>query len=143
MYDGGTSTVLLSENLQAVTWAGATLGDNCFGIGVEHTNLVPDSVGGGANGNALALQVNALQIVDLSGGMGPDMRINRTIAAPEGQRPRPSSLHPGGVVMTFVDGRAQFVNDSVDSRVYVHILSPGGSRYGQDVVTNGDIKGGG
>ncbi len=144
MYDGSTSTILLSENLQATTWAGFSLGSNAFGVGLRHSSNLPTDVGNSgtpSSSTALRLAVPGLQILVPPGG--PDMRLNRNLSAAEGTFPRPSSLHPGGVVATFCDGRAQFLNESIDSTVFVSILSPSGSRYGQQVVTNGQIKGGG
>lgn len=133
MYDGATSTVLLSENLQATRWSGNNLGDNAFGVGLAVASGGPTNVGGGGAGNPLVL----LNTGDLSAAE----KINGNLSAAEGLSPRPSSLHPGGVVMSFCDGRTAFVSDNIDSRVYMHILTPSGSRYGQDVVASGEVGG--
>jgi prepilin-type processing-associated H-X9-DG protein len=53
-------------------------------------------------------------------------RINGAREARKGQLQRPSSRHPGGVVMTFCDGRQQFVSDTLDYLVYQHIMTPDG-----------------
>jgi prepilin-type processing-associated H-X9-DG protein len=65
-------------------------------------------------------------------------RINADINGETGQHPRPSSLHPGGVNMLWCDGRITFISRSIDDRVYVRLLSPGGSRYGQEIDGNID-----
>lgn len=41
-----------------------------------------------------------------------------------GSRPRPSSLHPGGVIMSFADGRQAFVREQIEYGVYQHLLTP-------------------
>lgn len=155
IYDGATSTLLLSENLQATTWAGppdtsgtvtgsaaaVPLGANAFGIGLKLTNSVPDDLGTSPRKIETALRLPAsTDLVNLGGGTGlPDMRINRGLAAPSGRMPRPSSLHPGGVVAAFCDGHVTFLNEDIDSRVYAQVVTPSGSRYGQEIVTNGQF----
>jgi len=37
---------------------------------------------------------------------------------------RPSSNHPGGVVMNFCDGHTIFLRDTIDANAYCHILTP-------------------
>ncbi len=41
-----------------------------------------------------------------------------------GARPRPSSLHPDGVVMSFTDGRQAFVREQIEYGIYQHLLTP-------------------
>lgn len=41
---------------------------------------------------------------------------------------RPSSGHPGGVVASFADGRAQFISEDIDYLVYALIMTPDGAR---------------
>ncbi len=50
--------------------------------------------------------------------------INSANAANDGFWGRPSSNHPGGVLMTFCDGHVIFVKDSVDPNTYCHLLTP-------------------
>jgi prepilin-type processing-associated H-X9-DG protein len=50
--------------------------------------------------------------------------INSTSAANNGAYGRPSSNHPGGVLMAFCDGHVVFVKDSISSTTYCHILTP-------------------
>jgi prepilin-type N-terminal cleavage/methylation domain-containing protein/prepilin-type processing-associated H-X9-DG protein len=50
--------------------------------------------------------------------------INSTLAAVNGAYGRPSSNHPGGVLMAFCDGHVTFVKDSISSNTYCHILTP-------------------
>ncbi len=41
---------------------------------------------------------------------------------------RPSSNHPGGVNMTFGDGRTQYVNENIDYTVYASLMTPEGRK---------------
>ncbi len=47
---------------------------------------------------------------------------------------RPSSRHPGGVLMTFCDGHTQFVAETIDYGVYQGIMTPYGLQYGMGVL---------
>jgi len=50
---------------------------------------------------------------------------------------RPSSRHPGGVLMTFCDGHTAFIAETIEYGVYQHIVTPNGRmRIGAD--TNGN-----
>jgi prepilin-type N-terminal cleavage/methylation domain-containing protein len=131
--DGSSNTLLISENLQATTWATVALGDNAFGIGVT-APAAPTLVGVAADGNAtraLLLTSNA-EITN-------NEFINGNLTANEGLAPRPSSLHPGGVLMSFCDGKTKFISDSIDRGVYFNVIAPSGSRYGQNVVNAGQL----
>ena len=50
--------------------------------------------------------------------------INSTTMANDGVYGRPSSNHPGGVLMAFCDGHTTFIRDSIDLTTYCHILTP-------------------
>jgi prepilin-type N-terminal cleavage/methylation domain-containing protein/prepilin-type processing-associated H-X9-DG protein len=50
--------------------------------------------------------------------------INSSDQALDGAWGRPSSNHPGGVVMTFCDGHTTFLRDSINANTYCHILTP-------------------
>ena len=56
---------------------------------------------------------------------------NLPINADSATVPQPASNHPGGVVATFCDGHVQFLADSIEYWVYVHLMTPnsGGSGY--------------
>ena len=138
MYDGESSTVLCTENLWANGWSSRQLGDMAFGIGIDIATG-PTGVGtSGATNGAGALQLTAA----VNTVVQNDETINGNLGSgTEGSSPAPTALHPGGVIMTFCDGRNVFVNEVIDRGVYFHILSPSGSQYGQNVVTSGEIGG--
>ncbi|MFV0445297.1 MAG: DUF1559 domain-containing protein [Planctomycetaceae bacterium] len=144
MYDGQSATVMFSENLQATLWASPSLGAMGFGVGVVTASNSPTQLGDASVGNpsSVALAINGMSTVNgiVTDTAAEPERINAILAAAEGDAPRPSSMHPGLVVMTFCDGRTQSVSDTIDRGVYFHILSPSGSKYGQPVVTNGQVS---
>lgn len=115
-HDGATNTVMLSESLQCTSW------------------VPPDSVAQpeawrfewylGINWQRWDLSVTPQSSV-------PERdRINGEREVPKGVLQRPSSRHPGGVVMTFCDGRQQFVADRLDYLVYQHIMTPDSEKAG-------------
>jgi prepilin-type N-terminal cleavage/methylation domain-containing protein len=69
----------------------------------------------------------ALQTVNLG-----VFRINADKGNWIGNCPSPSSLHPGIVVAAFCDGRVETLNESIDQWIYAQMLTPHGSRLGQN-----------
>lgn len=114
-HDGGTYTLLVSENISSGSWM---------------------DVG--------SLDVAGAQYAEKKMGMLWDPRHypnSSTAPTPleppainqdkEGNWPRPSSRHPGGVVAMFADSHYQFLSDGLDYTVWQHIMTPNGVRAGQ------------
>lgn len=130
MYDGVNSTLLFAENLQAGRWHDASLGSIGFAVGFETKSRNPLNLGTiGASDAKLALQLN--NVNDLSAAEV----VNGKVAPVESGAPRPSSAHMGGVVVTFCDGRSQFLSEQIDAKLYLESLTPCGARYGQGIQT--------
>jgi prepilin-type N-terminal cleavage/methylation domain-containing protein/prepilin-type processing-associated H-X9-DG protein len=55
---------------------------------------------------------------------GTGIMINSPNANNDGLWGRPSSNHPGGILMAFCDGHVTFVRDSIDATTYCHLLTP-------------------
>ena len=55
--------------------------------------------------------------------------------AAEGEAPRPSSAHTGGVNVAFVGGNGKFLSELISPYIYAHLLSWDGSRKGQDIIS--------
>ena len=66
--------------------------------------------------------------VDFALANSGDHAINSGKAMPEGESPWPNSFHPGGVSVGFADGRVQFLNESIDGRVFYNLMTPQGTR---------------
>ncbi|MCS7306462.1 MAG: DUF1559 domain-containing protein [Thermoguttaceae bacterium] len=50
------------------------------------------------------------------------LRVN--VPNARGTYPRPSSYHPGGVIVSFCDGHQQFLRDNISPVVYKHLMTP-------------------
>lgn len=110
-HDGTTNTLLLSENVNAGSYAD-------LAVGATET----------FNGFVWWPQAT----------VEPNKKINgETDPTAPGYRPiwnaRPSSDHPGGVNVVFCDGHTRFLSQDIDYRVYCLLMTPNG----QDVATPG------
>jgi prepilin-type processing-associated H-X9-DG protein len=94
-HDGTAVTLLLSENIQAGKWTDTSEAD--LGM-VWHRE--PESCN----------YINGSK--DVGKGLG-DIRYAR-----------PSSYHGGGAVASFCDGHVSFLSESIDYRVYQHMMTP-------------------
>jgi hypothetical protein len=50
--------------------------------------------------------------------------VNSTTTNVDGAYSRPSSNHPGGVLVTYCDGHTSFMRDAITPNVYCHLLTP-------------------
>lgn len=145
-HDGTSQTVMLSENRDTRPrdpksntggWYSDATGDIAFGIPVTGQRVgtrfqvalsgQPDGVGtGGVESVALTL--------------ARELNSAAAINSPEGAgRPRPSSNPPGIVNMAFADGSFKVISERIAMDVYVRLLSPGGNRHGQKMLSSSDF----
>jgi prepilin-type N-terminal cleavage/methylation domain-containing protein/prepilin-type processing-associated H-X9-DG protein len=109
--DGTTQTMLLTENLQATSWAlisvksnGSMPTEQPNSIFVWH-NTIPDV----SDPNQALMLING----------GPDnVPVPLTLATA-----RPSSGHPSGVNVAFCDGHGLFLDQDIDYAVYVQLMT--------------------
>lgn len=129
--DGTSTTIMLTENVQAGFWYDSDTAKIAFGLPVDAPGgQVPFGAG------ALFESVERPLNTEFSGGnlatAAPhDWRINADLKAKIGTRPRPSSTHTGGVNVMMCDGSGRFVSETIDPHVYVKILTSNGVRYGE------------
>jgi hypothetical protein len=101
--DGVANTILFTENVNALNWRECPTE---FHVGVVWRNWVNDP---------------------------PAWVVNQDLPfatfAPDLEHARPSSGHPGGVMMCFADTSVRWVNESVDYTVYARLMTSHGSRY--------------
>jgi prepilin-type N-terminal cleavage/methylation domain-containing protein/prepilin-type processing-associated H-X9-DG protein len=156
-HDGSENTVMLTENCQATQWAfpggdtsltpwqaettvvwWRTFVNNNF----NPTTFVPPSPYDGKIGiNAARDDVGVIPPGDIPPALtypptnNPNGWVNlQPSSATEFLAyARPSSRHPGGVLMTFCDGHSQFFSETLDYGVYQHIMTPYGRQYGLGV----------
>ncbi len=125
--DGADTTLLLSENVQAVNydfigwngidpagnldWALINAGNDVkwSPVFVWYPVLPPPQPW---------MQINTEFKVDIS-ALTPDEKQERA---------RPSSYHPEGVVVTFGGGRTQFLREGIDYIVYQQLMTPDSNR---------------
>ena len=143
--DGLGNTLMLSENLQADNWASWRAGHIGFGLSVDTGGGAGDPISGSDTGDYVGGSPVSLLIDTSSWTLngtatsGDDNRINTGLNQPIQQRWRPSSNHPGIVVVAFCDGRAQTISDSIDGGVYARLITPVGTRrHNQRLDGDGD-----
>jgi len=110
-HDGTSTTMMLTENVQAIAWAFENANSWQGNRRLWNNQLE-------ANGSVFwPLQVGINQQI------GGDVSLDRMTAA----LARPSSRHPGGVVMVFCDAAAKFISEDIDREVYGAIMTSNGS----------------
>jgi len=109
--DGAQSTLMISENVQANLWYDMT--DTDVGMLWQST---PGSCG----------QINLC--LDHGSTTGGDVDLAR-----------PSSLHSGGVVVSFCDGHQDFLREDINYAVYQHLMTPDSNAAGiSGTLSEGD-----
>lgn len=126
-HDGAAHTLLFAENLQARNWHRAdALHDFAFGVPV---NPERDFVDAGIN-KTLDFKPSFEKLLREHHALP-----NANATAQPGTAARPSSYHMASknffVNVAFADGSARSISDAIDWRVYVRLLTPNGSGYGQ------------
>ncbi len=135
--DGLTQTMILTENLQARGWISPTPHDNMFAVRMSTDGSGKPTVIGASSTN----QAEALTYGQYPDSDVPSLsEINVNLGAAEGTAPRPSSLHPGGVIATFADGHSTFLSDGIDRIVYARSLTHAGARHGEGLVESEIFK---
>ncbi len=108
--DGADSTIMMSENLQATTWAPRLNPTNQRWYPPE-----PAHVGMG-------------WVVDPSSSgcwrINQCREVEQDWQGPRADLARPSSAHPGGVNVTFASGRQQFLNEDIDYPTFCSLMAP-------------------
>lgn len=121
-HDGLTTTLMLSENVDAGLWTDAL--EHQLGFYWQATlDGNPPAQGNVAPDDWLEL---------------PLLRINeQTLSTPGELTPReqrrygrPSSFHPGGVHASYADAHTSFLNNDIDYRVFCQLMTPDGANSG-------------
>jgi len=117
--DGSSNTIMLSENLQATTWAHATLaGSSWTSVPLVAPWQAEVGLVWWPNEN---VPINYLKE---EADVWPVMETVPTTVADNLRYARPSSRHPGGVNAVFCDGHSQFLADTINYDVYRHLMTP-------------------
>jgi prepilin-type N-terminal cleavage/methylation domain-containing protein/prepilin-type processing-associated H-X9-DG protein len=133
--DGASSTLMLSESLNAGPWNGSRDANGGFGVNQLGFGIrIPTS-----SGHPLTGIFSPGSLATIAGfydtTMMPDAwAINRNLSAARGSAPRPSSNHAGGVNAVFGDGHASFLNESIDKGVYAKLCTSNGVNFGEQTL---------
>lgn len=112
--DGLQQTILLSENQNARRWQSRDTFDLAFVVG-------RDRIVFGVDEHPFDFQVSDL---------GP-YRINFSRSGRAGRCPSPGSTHENAVNVLFADGSAKLMSDEIDTLIYLRMMTPGGTNYGE------------
>jgi hypothetical protein len=117
--DGLGQTMLITENLDAGMWTSRGTLEIAFVIGRDALRLGDNPPGPQALSLAEELDLGLFQ---------PHSNPTR----PAGRSPVPSSLHAGTIHVGYCDGRVRPTSVNISPQVYARLLTPAGTRYGQD-----------
>lgn len=125
--DGLQNTILITENVNAGAdgdWSSPRFANMAFAVNANvDGSSIPQNFGAAGRGP-----------LDMPGS-AEDWTGSQLNDANEGILPgasfAPSSGHPGIVVVCWADGRVKALNDTIDQRVYVRLVTPDGTRGGQ------------
>ena len=123
--DGSSSTLLLGENINA-----ETLVPPPSASGVVFGGYVPL-----LNGNRRPIVEGDVGMVWWPNPIPECATINSCVKGlptglPWQSRIRPGSAHPGLVIVSFCDGHAHMLSESIDYQIFRHIMSPNGEKAG-------------
>ena len=124
--DGSTTTLMLSENIQAGDWVPRVYDTSTTPGSWTTTRQTPISeaqCGFVWSSNRWVADGTAVSGIDVTYAMnenldGTGLSIHNA---------RPSSRHPGVVVATFCGGNTQVLSETIDYQVYQHLMTPDGS----------------
>ena len=110
--DGTSTTILMTENIQASTWDAASFGETPppRREGVPHNVFVWHDT----------TNPTATMLVDGNKKAFPPND------SPTLEAARPSSFHNGGVNVAFCDGHIAFIKNTINYDVYARLMSPDG-----------------
>jgi hypothetical protein len=137
--DGTSTTLMLTENLQAGPWYETDTAKIGFGLPINDSNrqvLFGTETFFESVERPLNTQFSG---GTLTSSAPQDWRINAGLKAKTGTQPRPSSNHKGGVNSIFCDGSGRFLSERIDPHVYVRLLTPNGVSYGEKKLQTSDF----
>ena len=138
VYDGGSQTIMFTENLNAgaipgpvnglSSWANPTWANAGFVYMVNDVAVIANPAPGQNSYRYPQPGVDALSV--------KSNLPNRRKAGPEADlttadssfSAAPNSAHPGGVNVGYADGSVGFITDSIEDSVYARLVSPAGAR---------------
>lgn len=120
--DGASSTILVTENIQATTW------DVPSFLTTARKKVTEPAIKNGVPNNVIVWHDTT--------NPSPSLLINSelgTASEPTVESARPSSEHKGGVNVAFADGHVVFLKDTIDYTVYARLMSSDGEKCWKNV----------
>ena len=147
--DGTTTTIMLTENLQAGPWHYASSQNLAnshtrlgYGVRVTTTGAGATAPGGQPTTGLFAATTTtqattlALQTIPAAFNLLDDRwMINKNLGSTIGTVPRPSSQHVSGVNAVMCDGSGKFLNESISRDILAKLTSSNGVSYGEATLT--------
>lgn len=128
--DGASHTLLLSETVEPIYWYDGSLNppipqEGSPAVSGGATEFMWGMLWFGGGDSPLQWdRTRRLPKVALNGEHGGSQgKTGRSLEA----YARPSSVHRGGFTAFFCDGHYRFISDSIDYRVYCHLMTPRGN----------------
>ncbi|MGQ9504993.1 MAG: DUF1559 family PulG-like putative transporter [Thermogutta sp.] len=120
-HDGASNTLALSENIHATSWVPAADAQGTPRLPSEYDvcMLWTPSPGACQSGETRVAQINKC------------LRDSQNPINPELYLARPSSRHPGVVIVTYCDGHGTNQRDNIDWLVYKQLMTPDNYQAGQ------------
>ncbi len=127
--DGTSKTLLLAENLHGIHWAGLDYSlQRGQMVVIEPYDTFQSEISTGFMWHHLQAD-EPWPIRHINGVSGMELRERLVDEEPEvDDLARPSSMHPGGALVTFCDGHVKFLDQSVDYGVYAQLVTPDSRR---------------
>lgn len=128
--DGSSQTIMFTENIDNGGWYSFNLADLGFAV------AIPDE--GGVMGFSIQeLGDESFNFGPVAAGTASASKINALLGnVPAGNgSPRPSSLHPQRINVVMADGSARSISDSINDSVYARLVSSGGNRLNQMILS--------
>ncbi len=118
--DGLSNTLLIAENVRT--------GYNPYAAGSSWASCHPRQTKFYFSHRICRDNVCSAGNVNFSLANFGEHAINSGKGMPEGESPWPNSFHAGGVCVSFADGRAQFLSESIAGQVFYNLVTPDGTR---------------
>jgi type II secretory pathway pseudopilin PulG len=140
--DGTTTTIMVTENLQAGPWhypssANTNVAHTRLGFGARITTSSGKPTTGLFTATTTAQAATlGLQTIDSAFNLLDDRwMINRRLTAAIGTAPRPSSQHAGGVNAIMCDGSGKYLSEQIDRSILAKLTSSNGVSFGEATLT--------
>ncbi len=111
---------------------------NTFADGKGATILVTENLNAGNYNQTVKHQVGCMWLETGNSTTTPELKVNgrwsgwnigtANVIAPNKNRARPSSFHPGGVNVVFCDGSTKFLREDIDYGIYRSIMTSSGAK---------------